>query len=213
MAYISGFCGIGSHEGSKRISPSGKPLKTCTLYEQCKCDHPTCHSFFDRMFAEAGLPRIAVDNSGYHVEDAGFIRPTPTIVEATPILSSGNAALEPGTLESVAPGIAPPVKRAEYGPTASGRAARGQLEAQVNSTCTTWVVDEIKYACTPKYISEEIAKSEGIKPPSTGAITAVLERWTKIGYATMEKKPTRFTGFTEKAVQLGLEELKRRSKR
>lgn len=40
---------------------------------------------------------------------------------------------------------------------------------------------------------------------STGAIDAVLKRWSERGFATMGKQPTRFTGFTPLGGELGLE--------
>lgn len=209
----SGFCSIGHHEGGRYPGPSGKLNKTCHMIETCSCDHPSCHQFFDRMFRDSGQPRTVVDNSGYQREMIHFDMPAPVIVEAAPILSNVPRELPPDTLESVAPGIVPPVRPHLWTPTPSGRAGRGELEAQVNDACTAWLVDQERQPCTPKYLSEEIARKHGIKPPSVGAIDAVFKRWEEIGYAKIERKPTRFDSFTENAVKFGLEELKRRSKR
>lgn len=163
------------------------------------------------MFAEAGLPRVPVDNSGYEAEHVGLILPEPVVVEAAPILSNNAPELPPDTLESVAPGIVPPLRRREFTQTQTGRAARGELESQVNAVCIAWAVSG-EQPCTPAYVSTEIARTEGIKPPSVGAIDAVFKRWKKISYAKIDRKPTRFTGFTEFGIKLGLDELKRRSK-
>lgn len=209
----TGFCTAGHHEGGRYPGPSGKFNKTCTFPDVCSCDDPTCHRFFDKMFSEAGMPRQVVDNSGYESETHSFLAPVPTVLAAPPILSNSRPVVDAQTLESVAPGRVPPVRRASYGPTSSGRAARGQLEAQVNTVCTTWVIEEEKVLCTPAYISEEIAKAEGIKAPSTGAIDAVFGRWERYGYAVIGRKPTRFLQFTEEGVEHGLEYLKDKSKR
>jgi hypothetical protein len=209
----SGFCSIGHHEGGRYPGPSGKMNKTCTIIEHCTCDDPTCHPFFNRMFEESGLPRQPVDNSGYEPEHLGFVMPEPVIVAAPPILSVSAPRDTPGTLESVAPGLVPPRNRRSYGPTETGRAARGQLEDQVNEICSTWVVEQYKMACTPQYIAEEIARKEGIKAPSTGAIAACFDRWEKIGYATIGRKPTRFISYTEEAVEHGLGWIKEKAKR
>lgn len=209
----SGYCSVGHHEGGRYPGPSGKLNKTCHMIETCTCDHPQCHQFYDRMFEASGQVRTVVDNSGYVREIMHFEMPVPVVVEAPSILSTEARELPPDTLESVAPGLAPPVRPHVWTPTPSGRAGRGELESQVNLTCTAWLVDQDRVACTPKYISEEIAKREGIKPPSVGAIDACFKRWEEIGYAIIARKPTRFTGFTEDAVKWGLDELKRRSKR
>lgn len=209
----SGFCSVGHHEGGKYPGPSGKLNKTCTLIDICTCDDPTCHKFFNRMFNDAGLDRVAVDNSGYEPEILNFAFEKPAIVAAAPILSNPSVVDTHNVLESVAPGIVPPRKRRDYVATSSGRAARGQLEDQVNDACTTWVVESEQKPCTPQYISDEIARKEGIKGPSTGAIAACFDRWEKIGYAEIGRKPTRFLAFTPYAVEHGLEQTKARAKR
>jgi hypothetical protein len=211
--YQTGFCSSGLHEGSKVLSPSGKSNKTCTAIDICKCKNPTCHSFYDRMFKEAGLERIPVDNSGYLPETHAFALPEKTVVEAAPVLSSEPVVLPPDTLESVAPGRVPPVERHSYGPTESGRAARGELEGQVNNICIIWVVEAEQFPCTPQYVSEEIARLKGIKSPSTGAISAVFDRWEKIGYAEIGRKPIRFLAFTDQAIEHGLEWVKTKAKK
>lgn len=208
--YITGFCGIGCHEGTKPKSFSGKPMKTCTYWQTCSC---SCHKMITRMFEETGLSRIPVENPEYVPVKSNFVMPERQIVIAAPILSNSAPVLPPETLESVAPGIVPPTNRATYGPTQSGRAARGELEHWVEDTCSTWVVEQEQQSCTPVYISEEIAKKQGIRTPSTGAITAVLERWVLIGFAKIERKPIRFVGFTEDAIKYGLEEMKSRANR
>lgn len=208
----SGFCSVGHHEGGRYPGPSGRLNKTCTMIDTCTCDDPKCHSFFNKMFEAAGQTRIAVDNSGYEAEPHTFLLPERTILAAPSILSSPAPVDTPDVLESVAPGHVPPVRRASYGPTSSGRAARGELEHQVNQTCITYSVEEYRVHCTPQFVSQEIAKTYGIKEPSTGAVDAVFKRWEQIGYAEIGRKPTRFIKFTEKGVELGLDRMKEQAK-
>lgn len=208
----SGFCSVGHHEGGRYPGPSGRLNKTCTLVDICTCDDPTCHRFFDEMFRQAEMPRQVVDNSGYEAEAHTFTMPERTVLAAPSILSNSAPVDSPDTLESVAPGVVPPVKRAAYAPTSSGRAARGELEHQVNQTCITYSVEGYRMHCTPQYVSQEIAREYGIKAPSTGAVDAVFKRWEEIGYAVIERKPTRFVKFTEQGVELGLDQMKYRAK-
>jgi len=101
----------------------------------------------------------------------------------------------------------------EFVGTPTGRAARGQLESWVQIECNAWLIDEAEEQCTPALLSRYIGREYGITPPSVGAINAVFERWIKLGFAIIEKKPTRFVGYTEEGLQYGLEGLKAREKR
>jgi hypothetical protein len=115
-------------------------------------------------------------------------------------------------VESPAPDIVPPTVARSYAPTATGRAARGELEGWVKEVCDIWLIEGYQMLCTPAWISEEIASAQGIKAPSVGAISAVFERWVKLGFAVVQKKPTRFIAYTEEGKRVGLEGLKIRAK-
>jgi hypothetical protein len=101
---------------------------------------------------------------------------------------------------------------ATFGPTPTGRAAKGELEAWVDEQCRIWIIDKPGVPCTPAFLSEQIAKDQAINPPSVGAISACFERWMKLGYAVIEKKPTRFVKYTDEGVRLGLERMKHNAK-
>lgn len=59
---------------------------------------------------------------------------------------------------------------------------------------------------TPHLIAKIIAVIRGEeKPPSTGAVTAVLTRWTKYGFITVNEKPFSFKAFTPQGEKYGLE--------
>src|ERR1700759_4490790 len=115
--YISGFCNVGHHEGMRCPGPSGKLNKNCTMIDKCQCPHPQSHQFYSRMFADSGMDRVLVDNSGYAPERFSGWLPVPTVVEAPPILSTAPVDIAPDALESVSPGFAPPVARTTYGET------------------------------------------------------------------------------------------------
>jgi hypothetical protein len=83
----------------------------------------------------------------------------------------------------------------------------------VKTACDVWLVESYSFPCTPAWLAEEIAAAQAIKAPSVGAISAVFERWIKLGFAVIEKKPTRFVSYTDEGIKLGLEGLKARSKR
>lgn len=210
MKYKTGFCGIGLCEGTKPVSYSGVPMKTCPAYLTCPCD---CHAKLFKMFEMSEMPRLLVENPEYAPPHREYWMPSDDPNYGVATLSSPNGADVPATVQNPAPGILPPPTARSFAPTATGRAARGELELWVKEVCDVWLVEGYQMLCTPAWISEEIADAQGIKPPSVGAISAVFERWMKLGFAVIEKKPTRFTGYTEEGKQLGLDALKVRAKR
>ena len=210
LAVKSGFCSVGSCEGTAPKAPSGRALKTCMFWQTCTCK---CHETFDFMFKASGMPRMPVDNSGYVPEHGGFVMPTLEERIAESILSTPVPAMAPVIIESPLPDAVPATVRRTFTPTASGRAARGELESWVKDACDVWIVEQENVFCTPAYLAEEIGRKEGIKPPSVGAISAVFERWVKMDFAVIEKKPTRFTGYTEQGVKLGLDGCKEKARR
>lgn len=210
MPLKTGFCSNGNCEGTNKRSPSGRTMKTCEWWKTCPCE---CHLMYDRMFSETGMPRTAVDNSGYVPEHGGFVMPERVVEVAPSVLSNPDPAPVRETLQSAAPGIVPPDAVRSFGPTNTGRAARGELEAWVKAVTDEWVVEQYPFPCTPTYVAEEIAKTHGINPPSTGAISAVWDRWVKLEFAVTDKKPSRFVGYTDEAIKVGLDAMKERAKR
>lgn len=209
LKYKTGFCQNGDHEGSARKSPTGKPKKTCDWWKRCPCD---CHIQFDRMFAMSGMPRQVVDNSGYSPDHGGFWMPSLEERARMAALSKTTGPVAPRIEESPLPDAVPATIVRVFTPTASGRAAPGELELWVKQHCDIWLVEAERFPCTPAYLSEEIGRAQGIKPPSVGAITAVFQRWVKIGFAEIGAKPARFIKYTDDGVRLGLEGCKTRHK-
>lgn len=208
--YKTGLCGNGCCEGTNPKNVFGHALPTCTHWQTCSCK---CHLFYDEMFKVAGEQRTAVDNSSYAPDKGDFVMPSMDEIIASRVSSSATQTSPPQILQSERPDVIPATVTRTYGPTPSGRAARGELESQVKWACDLWLVEAPPWACTPRWISEEIAKQYGIKPPSVGAIDAVLNRWVTIGFAIKETKPTRFSAYTEDGIKLTLEGCKQRAKR
>jgi hypothetical protein len=204
---ITGWCANGGHEGKKARYSNGAPMPTCTAINWCQCK---CHAEIDEMFEETGRERTILDNpiyvpkpSTFHLED--YIKPEPAAVDtdALPVATSQ------------APGVLPPVVPKTFTPPPSGKAAKGELEDRVREVTDLWVAQfaSTGFECTPKWISERIASKYRIKPPSVGAIGAVFDRWTRYGFAVIERKPVRFSGYTEEGIRLGLDALKAKAQR
>lgn len=208
----SGFCAVGMCEGTNKRSPrTGLPYKTCEMWKTCPCD---CHKTYDLMFSMSGMERRVVDNSGYSPPHNTYW--VPTLEERAALHGLSNAVDNhaPIVIESPAPGIVPPTLARSYGPTATGRAARGELESWVKRVCDEWLVDNEKVLCTPAYVASCIQHNEGLgKAPSVGAISAVWDRWVTLGFAIIDKKPTRFSAYTEEGARVGLDALKEKAKR
>lgn len=220
--YRTGFCGIGLHEGTSPVGVSGGPLKVCVEWMLCACP---CHEELTTMFEMTGMERMPQQNPKYSPPKSTFKMPLPHHVEAEPIiprtpsndLESTLGVVGPEALERPGASIVPPMVARSFEPTATGRAARGELEAWVREATDTWTVESKldpnwQEVCTPEWIAKEVSKKHGVNLPSTGAITAVLVRWTELDFCSTEKKPTRFTGYTESGLEFGLEQLKARAK-
>lgn len=206
-ALVTGYCSNGWHEGSKAVDWRGNPAPSCEFYLTCPCK---CHTDLDKLFAMTGKERILVTVTAYHPPERTFWLPSD---DPVPVLSSPRDATPPVLVESPAPDRVPATIARTFDPTPSGRAARGELEAWVKQHCDIWLIDEPGTPCTPTYLGEEIARDMGITPPSVGAISAVFDRWVKLGFAVCEKKPTRFVRYTEEGVRIGLDAMKAQAKR
>lgn len=203
----TGFCSNGWCEGTKPKDWRGRPVPTCEFYLTCPCK---CHDQLNKLYELSEMERMPVDNPEYVPPHRTYWMPSD---EPLAPLSSNVERAAAVVVESPAPDLVPATLRRSYEPTATGRAARGQLEAWVKNQCDIWLVEQYDFLCTPAWISEEIAKAEAINPPSVGAIGAVFDRWVKLGFAEVEKKPVRFIKYTEQGIKLGLEGLKLKAKR
>ena len=208
--YKTGFCAKNWCEGQNPKTFSGAPAPTCKSWATCPC---SCHTMYDQMYAATGMAREVVNNSEYRAPKGQFWMPSPEeriALHASSDIVRPNA---PVVVESPLPEAVPVTLRRSYTPTATGRAARGELEAWVKDECDIWVVEQDGTLCTPPYLANEIGRKQGIKQPSVGAISAVFDRWVKIGFANIEKKPTRFISYTDQGIRLGLEGCKDKAKR
>lgn len=201
--FKSGYCAIGWCEGSASKDSTGKYVKTCHLWQNCNCD---CHITVDKMFQIANAPRILLDNPKYVRPKSPFVMPGALSGD---LLALGDTRHEGHVLTLSAPMIGA-VKPVGYSETASGNRARGQLESEVLRVCQQFTRGQIEVEdLTPKIIALEI---DEIEPPSVGAIGAVFDRWTKIGFANCETKPVRFVSFTVDGLMHGLDAMKERAR-
>lgn len=219
--YRTGFCGIGLHEGTSPTGVSGGPLKVCVAWLDCACQ---CHVELTELFRLTGRERTPQQNPKWVPQKSTFVMPTleeRVISRASTLPRNGPmpnpVTVAPPTIKRDAAGILPPVMDRSFAPTPTGRTARGELEGWVLEQTNGFAVESkldptFKALCTPAWIVDEIAKQYGIKPPSTGAVTAVLDRWALIGFATIARKPVRFMGYTKDGLEFGLESMKLKAK-
>lgn len=209
--YPTGHCQIGSHEGVRNLSYSGIPMKPCDFIVTCPCD---CHDALDKLFALTDRPRVFVDSSGYVAPPREFWLPSDDPEWLSSLPAPGDVPRNDEDA-AVAPVRGPMVP--SYIPTPTGRAARGQLESWVHAAFQVWLIEQgfmigSTEMCTPTWIATQIKKTEAIEP-SVGAIDAVFKRWHDLGFAVMEKKPTRLVSITSEGKELGLWKMKDLAKR
>lgn len=210
LPFVTGFCAVKACEGAHRKDAAGRNMKTCEEWKHCPCQ---CHTLYDTMFLMSDSPRVVIDNSGYVPAPHTYWVPTPEERAMMLASSSPRVTSTPTLIESPAPGVVPATIARTFAPTVTGRAARGELESWVKRVCDEWLVEEINDLCTPGYVARCVAKNEGLgKEPSVGAISAVWDRWVSLGFAVIEKKPTRFLKYTTEGALLGLEVLKERAR-
>lgn len=198
--FKSGYCAIGWCEGTQAQDSTGKYVKTCAFWMHCNCD---CHTKIDAMFEMTQTQRQEMSNPKYKHHKSEFWMPDRSL-EGVVVTEDGQEELVAVTLLDVNHSV-------NYRETDSGKRARGQLETEVLNVCKNFVKGVLEVeVLTPAFIANEI---DEVEPPSVGAIGAVFDRWTKLGFAVCEKGPVRFTSFTADGLQYGLDNLKARAKR
>lgn len=212
--YCSGFCNNygkpAQCEGTKPRNTLNHALKTCPMWMVCPCE---CHHRVDEMFAMTGQERVPIPNPEYDPPLSEFLMPYVPDTLPDHDAVNGSGVTTPPNLEHPLDGhTAPAADALASTRTPTGRAARGGLEAQVWEACTEWRKGALDVLCTPKMIADFIAERYKIPTPSSGAINAVWDRWTKIGFAQQAKKPNRFLGFTGEGSWEELLRIKARTK-
>lgn len=119
------------------------------------------------------------------IEDDGWEDPDPTGADA---LAAADAPDEP-------------------------RRPRGWLETDIERLLGAIETGEVPITegqkLTPHFIAKKLTEVESLaKEPSTGAVSAVFDRWVKIGAANMAEKPYAFLSFTPAARTEGIAALK-----
>ena len=182
---MSGFCLAGSHEGQPKKTPGGQRLKECLFPQWCICD---CHAQEQKLRDMMKLP------------PPNFRTPGAPIPPRLGVITDISGAFMDVTTP-VAEDLTVSVVESSL---------RSRLEWKVYQIC---LVLEPFGAHESDIMTVSFFQTrpelEGV---SAGAIDAVLNRWADNGFGNMEKKPTRFKGFSVAGKQLGLEEYLRRQK-
>lgn len=213
--HLSGFCNNYNQppqcEGTKPRDDLGRPKMTCPIYESCPCD---CHERLDMMFETTGLERVEMPNPDYKPPVPTYVIPEMRFDDPLAVAVGGDGASASTDVQQITqPAHMPPAAPLAQRRTPTGRAARGGLEAQVWDACSTIAKDFEGLDITPKLVSDWIVNRYKIPTPSSGAINAVWDRWTKLGYAEQAKKPNRFLKFAGEGTWEELLRLKASSKR
>lgn len=210
--WISGFCSTGCHEGTQPVNLNGTPLKVCVAIgdgpdskNRCSCK---CHVEIDKMYESAGLARVPQQSPLWKPAKSPDL--TWLYEDSESELDTFVSVRSQGTPADAEPardhGI--PVEQPRYDTadrTPSGFRKKGQLEESVQDVCLGYLKG--KYEAdengdmTTKHIGLLI---DAESPPSPGAVQAVLERWEKLGYAEMRRKPVGFQMLTAEGMQKGL---------
>lgn len=193
--YVCGFCGVGNHRGTEKLSAKGTKQKACShMYYigrrmtpvECMCPCNDTEREFRAMMEEMGRPvePVALPAS---VLPAPSLR-APVTAAPTPVSAPVAASLF---------GDRPPISVLK-----GGRVAKGELEKLVYEVITDKTVGVAAgyYAqMTPKVIADEIRmRTMGSYEPSVGAIHSCLERWSKHMLVTVEERPYRVTVVSDK---------------
>lgn len=210
--WISGFCTSKHCEGTQPVNHKGTPLKVCVAIgdgpgakNRCGCK---CHKDIDKMYESAGLPRVA--------QQSPLWKPAPSpdlswlyedrkseLDAFVPDRSQGTPAhVEPARDHGI------PVEQPRHDDaerTPSGYRRKGQLEDSVQEVCTGYLKGEYESDGNGDMTTKHIAALiDAENPPSPGAVQAVLERWEKLGYAEMRRKPVGFQMLTVEGMEKGL---------
>lgn len=193
--YFCGFCGVGNHRGTEKLSASGAKQRACNhIYYvgrrldevECMCPCNDTEREFRAMMAEMGRP----------------IEPAPLPSSVLPAPSLRAPITGPPTPVSVPIVASPFGARPPIAMLPSGRVAKGQLEGLIYEVLTDPVVG-VKAGyykdMTPKVISDEIRmRTRGEYEPSVGAVHSCLERWSKSVLITVAEKPYRVTEISDR---------------
>lgn len=128
--------------------------------------------------------------------------------------------IEVETVEVAAPEVAAPEVVEEEDPTETRKPRRIPLEPNVKAVTDLYATDRLLLQegelLTPHRIAVEIKSrrllagmTEKEAVVSAGAVTETLKRWQMYDFAILGQKPLHFKGYTPKAMELGLTQLKK----
>lgn len=212
VPYITGFCGNGWCEGTKKISVNGSLLRACSgLFviqgKTYECKH-VCHEVFRQIAEMTGLTTQAslpTDLIGSLWGPANGLLHSPSpdtrndgetpVATTTEAATRAPVAIAPG-VSSLRPLLPSPLLASEhFSPTPSGQRARGQLEAEVANIAVRWFAGQEAMPLTPDNVRAGI-KTE--PSPSNGAIYSIFKRWETQAYCNLADKPFRMVSLDER---------------
>lgn len=203
VPYSCGFCAVGNHWGSKNLSARGSLLRACA-YEYtirtrvrttsvfCMCDCTKTEREFREMMRSHNI----------EMNNAPALTP-PSVLPAP--------ALRADPVEASAPSAAVPASpfgdRPAFTMLPGGRLQRGNLEELVWQSCVAALdgkVDPGAEGITLKWLQFDITLRTAMAvSPSSGAVHAVLERWSKDLRCELENKPYRLVAMRDDLKRLG----------
>jgi len=201
--YVCGFCNSGFHFRSKR--PRGPVCKF--IYDLgrygivvCKCDCTKTERDFREMLRAAGKD-VPGESEPMFVLPAPSLRGPVTVDAGVP-----DDAVTPDAPDDADPEPADTaVMRFSFGET--GRVEKGQLEDAVWRVCKEALDGKIPVpssGLTPLWVSFEVTLRTGTEyKPSPGAVSAVMDRWSKVVWAEVETKPMRLIKMSDQFYKLG----------
>lgn len=236
---LSGNCNLGWCEGKKvipgregKITPRCKGLTISEVagkpYEiMCTCQ---CHAAITEMYEMAGIPREwpdsiwTADDQKKRIEEGLVFDPTvlyeciaesrlrPTFDLDEDATDSVPTLAERDTVDTLE-GVLPPNPSVEEDPDKRDGSYRqkGRLVLDVKIVCDQWVlgahpdIEQLKPGEIARLIDPQ-------RPPSTGAITNVLRKWSEMGFARIGEKPWRFEAYTKAGIEHGFDALHERLK-
>lgn len=239
--YITQHCVNGAHEKSSLVTDRGNKFQACRgtytwRFTQAVCTC-WCHEMFASMKAEDSdallsvstdtiTPVSAVSVDARAPEPAMSDTPpaTPSSTPTTPDTIRSNPLYRHPVYRNVIDGDNIESQLAHYvwvnvfqaGPppreTVLGRRKRGELDAQVELVCRLWLDGHLNVGpqLTINWICMMINAE---RPPSPGAIYAVLTRWADANLCMVGTKPFRFTGFSDPVNQDGIMQIRKDNKR
>lgn len=204
--YVCGFCCVGNHYNSKNKSRSGAALPACKMKYFISYPYSTEVECFCECTSTERAFRELVIASGRSAPE--YLESLPTSVLSTSLIV-GSDSVDTGAASD--PEADRRITRddgmMQFDVGRGGRVARGQLEQAVWQICVDALDGKIAVPngkITPALIAFEInLRSRLSYPAGTGAITAVLMRWSTTMLCEVETGPIHLVSMKDSFKEAG----------